>query len=339
MLVEKEMNWFITGGCGFIGTNLISRLLNESPKPKIRVLDNLTSGTRKDLSQVCEFVETDISSFLESKGLLTDGVELIVGDIRDFDTCHASSRDIDVVVHLAANTGVGPSVENPREDMEANVVGTFNMLEAARHCRSKRFIFASSGAPAGEVDPPIHEELAPHPISPYGASKLSGEGYCSAFYHSFGIETVSLRFGNVYGPGSKHKNSVVAKFIRQAVNGEKLEIFGDGKQTRDFIYIADLIEAIIISASIEGIGGETFQIATNAETTVQAISEKLLMVFQKNGIEKVQIVNTSPRKGDVIRNFSDTSKAKRLLGWQAKTDLETGLNQTFYWFLNASKPK
>ena len=339
MLVEKEMNWFITGGCGFIGTNLISRLLNESPKPKIRVLDNLTSGTRKDLSQVCEFVETDISSFLESKGLLTDGVELIVGDIRDFDTCHAESRDIDVIVHLAANTGVGPSVENPREDMEANVIGTFNMLEAARHYRIKRFIFASSGAPAGEVEPPIHEELAPHPVSPYGASKLSGEGYCSAFYHSFGIETVSLRFGNVYGPGSKHKNSVVAKFIRQAVNGEKLEIFGDGKQTRDFIYIADLIEAIIISASIEGIGGETFQIATNAETTVQAISEKLLMVFQKNGIEKVQIVNTSPRKGDVIRNFSDTSKAKRLLGWQAKTDLETGLNQTFYWFLNASKPK
>ena len=142
---------------------------------------------------------------------------------------------------------MGPSVENPRLDMECNVIGTLNMLEGARMHKVKRFIFASSGAPIGECEPPIHEEMAPHPVSPYGASKLAGEGYCSAYFRTFDVETIALRFGNVYGPGSGHKNSVVAKFIRQAMQGETLEIYGDGKQTRDFIYIDDLIQAICLA--------------------------------------------------------------------------------------------
>ena len=131
--------------------------------------------------------------------------------------------------------------------MEANVFGTFNMLEASRQQKVKRFVFASSGAPIGEVEPPIHEEKAPRPVSPYGASKLAGEGYCSVYYRTFALKTVSLRFGNVYGPRSKHKNSVVAKFFKQAIVGETLEIYGDGNQTRDFIYIDDLIQAICLA--------------------------------------------------------------------------------------------
>ena len=213
-------HYLITGGCGFIGTSLIAQLLKEKPKTKIRVLDNLSVGTKEDLAEVCNFVEVDVSHGISLHSSCAEDfsdhfeVELITGDVRDYDTCSQCCIGIDIIVHLAANTGVGPSVENPRLDMEANVIGTFNMLEAARKNNIGKFIFASSGAPIGEVDPPIHEEKVPRPVSPYGASKLAGEGYCSAYYRTFGIKTIALRFGNVYGPLSKHKNSVVAKFIK-----------------------------------------------------------------------------------------------------------------------------
>ena len=210
--------WLITGGCGFIGSSLIRKLVGEGGH-YIRILDNLSVGSREDLGQVCTFSELSIddfsSNFRELSSEMSSKVHLIVGDIKDPETCMTCCKDIDVVVHLAANTGVAPSVENPREDMENNILGTLNMLEAARRHKVKRFIFASSGAPIGECEPPIHEEMAPHPVSPYGASKLAGEGYCSAYYRSIGLETVVLRFGNVYGPGSTHKSSVIAKFIKQ----------------------------------------------------------------------------------------------------------------------------
>jgi UDP-glucose 4-epimerase len=217
-----------------------------------------------------------------------------------------------------------------------NVIGTLNYLESARTNGVKRFVFASSGAPAGEVEPPIHEELPPHPASPYGASKLAGEGYCSAYKKSFDIDTVALRFGNVYGPGSMHKGSVVAKFIKSALEGSPMEIFGDGTQTRDFIFIDDLVLAIILASRVPGIGGEIFQIATNAETTVAELAQMLLQVMARQGIENASIFYGRPRPpGDVKRNFSDTSKAGRLLGWQAKNDLRKGLEQTVAYFLNA----
>jgi UDP-glucose 4-epimerase len=240
---------------------------------------------------------------------------------------------MDVVIHLAANTGVPVSVEHPRLDMECNVNGTFNMLEGARAHKVKRFVFASSGAPAGEVEPPIHEELPPHPVSPYGASKLAGEGYCSAYFKSFGLETVALRFSNVYGPGSTHKSSVVAKFIKQALNKETLVIYGDGSQTRDFIYIDDLIDALILSASKPDIGGETFQIATNKETTLDEITDLMLIVFTENGIAQPNVKKVKQRLGDVKRNFSDTTKAQTVLGWQCHWPLQEGMTKTVKWFL------
>lgn len=332
--MEKNIRWLITGGCGFIGTSLIKHLMSGNHH-FIRVLDNLSVGTREDLTRVCSFVEANSSEFdveLPCNGTENVRVQLVVGDILDTELTLQCSKGIDVIVHLAANTGVAPSVENPRKDMEANIIGTFNMLEAARQNDVKRFVFASSGAPVGECDPPIHEELAPHPVSPYGASKLAGEGYCSSFYRSFGVETVSLRFGNVYGPGSGNKNSVIAKFIKQAMYGETLEVYGDGKQTRDFIYIDDLVDAIRLAAKMDGIGGETFQIATNAETTVSEVIEKLLPVLANSGFKGVSLRHGQPRCGDVRRNFSDTSKARRRLGWQPQVELMEGLKRTVEWF-------
>lgn len=321
------MNWLITGGCGFIGSSLIKMLANED-NHNIRVLDNLTTGTREDLFEACKYSEVNVESIDSFKG-----VELVVGDIQDEKLAVKVTKKADVIVHLAANTGVGPSVENPRLDCMANVIGTFNYLEAARINNVPKFVFASSGASTGDVEPPIHEELPPHPVSPYGASKLAGEGYCSAYYKTFNIQTVMLRFGNVYGPGSVHKNSIVAKFIRQALNKQTLEIFGDGKQTRDFIYIDDLTNAIKLAVVKNNIGGEVFQIASNQETTITDLTIKINAILNQNGINDINVINGDSRLGDVRRIYSDTSKAKNRLGWQPRVSQEEGLKKTVEYFI------
>ncbi len=319
------LRWLITGGCGFLGTSVIKRLVQEGGH-SVRVIDNLSVGTRVDLQEATAFVETATDNLQPMQCAGQEfNCELIVGDILDERLALKVTRGADVIVHFAANTGVPVSVAHPREDCMANVLGTFNYLESARQNDVKRFVFASSGAPAGEVEPPIHEELPAHPVSPYGASKLAGEGYCSAYYRSYGIDTVALRFGNVYGPGSKHKSSVVAKFIRQALNGETLEIYGDGSQTRDFIYIDDLVDAVYKAVMVEGIGGEVFQIASNKETTVSEVTGMIVKALGEEGVTGVRVVNESERLGDVRRNYSDTGKARDRLGWGAVMGLEEGL--------------
>lgn len=324
--------WLITGGCGFIGRNLIRNLLKEG-NHRVRVIDNLSVGSREDLNLVCDFTET-LPETLSTSQLPAQGVQLIVGDILDEQLAVDVSQHMDVIVHLAANTGVAPSVENPRMDCVTNVIGTLNYLEAARKNNVGRFVFASSGAPAGECEPPIHEELPPHPVSPYGASKLAGEGYCSSYAKTFGVDTVALRFSNVYGPLSTKKDSVVAKFIKLALEGRPLEIFGDGTQTRDFIHIDDLIRAVKQAGSVEGIGGETFQIATGNETSIDEIVQMLTRLFQELPDKRnVTVQYSASRQGDVKRNFSDTSKAAGMLGWSPEISLYDGLERTIGWFL------
>ncbi len=327
------MNWLVTGGCGFIGSALV-RALAAEPGARVRVLDDLSSGSRSRLATAAAFRETPAASagpLGEAAG--AEPVELIVGDICDPATARIAARGADVVVHLAANTGVAQSVESPVADCVTNVLGTLYLLEAARAQGVARFVFASSGAPVGEVEPPIHEELAPHPVSPYGASKLAGEGYCSAYSRSFGLETVALRFGNVYGPGSDHKGSVVARFIRRALRGEPLEVYGDGRQTRDFVFVADLVRAIRAAAAAPGVGGEIFQIATQRETTVLELVEALVPALEAAGVRGIEIAHAAPRVGDVLRNYSDTTKAREGLGWRAETPLARGLALTVSWFL------
>jgi UDP-glucose 4-epimerase len=320
--------WLITGGCGFIGCNLVRHLLAEGGH-RIRVLDNLEVGRAERLRALAPVVEVAPAT---SSAPSDDRIELVVGDILDADVVRASTRGCEVFVHLAANTGVALSVQDPRRDCLVNVVGTLNCLEAARHERVGRFVFASSGAPVGEVEPPVHEEKAPHPVSPYGASKLGGEGYCSAYFRSFGLETVALRFGNVYGPGSDHKSSVVAAFVRRAIAGEPLEIYGDGGQTRDFIFVDDLVRAICKAATVPGIGGQVFHIATAKETTIGGLAQVLRRILAQHGFTGTELRNAPPRTGDVRRNFADASKAAALLGWRAEVPLEEGLDRVVRWF-------
>lgn len=329
------MKWLITGGCGFIGRNLIKKIKTVTPDACIKVVDNLSVGTLEDLyysgHPAYEIRQNKVDTWTSNY------VQVVRGNVVDPDLALRCSTDADIVIHLAANTGVGPSIIDPREDCITNVIGTFNYLEACRTNEIQKFIFASSGAPIGNCTPPIHEEIACHPISPYGASKLAGEGYCSAYHKSYGIDTVTLRFGNAYGPGSSHKESIIAKFIKQALNNEDLEIYGDGSQTRDFIFVEDIVQAILAASTKDGIGGEIFQIATNQETSILELSNKLVQILQENGITNTKLKYGPYRVGDALRNYSDTSKAKDKLGWVPEFSLLEGLKITLEEYLQGKQ--
>ena len=225
------------------------------------------------------------------------------------------------------------SVADPHGDCLANVQGTLNVLEACRHQNVRRLIFASSSAPLGQQIPPLREDMAPRPESPYGASKLAGEGYCSAYNSCFGVETVVLRFGNVYGPGSANKTSIVAKFIKKAIRDEPFKIYGTGLQTRDFIYIEDLVRAIFLAGLRERIGGEIFQIAANNEVTVSELIGLMVKALLSRKINFQKIEHTDVRTGDIYRNYSDISNAQNLLEWSPSVNLEDGLAMTVDYFL------
>ncbi|MGI0024100.1 MAG: NAD-dependent epimerase/dehydratase family protein [Nitrososphaera sp.] len=318
--------YLVTGGCGFIGTALIGRIRQAEPAAAIRVLDSLLVGTAEDLRRVSAFTRRPAGDCRAATGVV-----LVEGDVRDFDTALHCADGVDCIVHLAASTGVPISVEDPRTDMESNVIGTFNMLEAARRSSVRKFVFASSGAPIGEAQPPFHEEIPARPVSPYGASKLAGEGYCCAYAKTFGLSTVSLRFGNVYGPGSRHKSSVIAKFIRQALLGQTCEIYGDGTQSRDFIYIDDLVNAVLCAIE-RNVSGELFHIATGREHTVAEVVVLISEILRERGIT-MSIEHGAWRTGDVMRNFADTRKAESVLGWRPATDLRGGISNTAVYFI------
>lgn len=327
------MKILVTGGCGFIGLNLIETLLNDGVK-HIRIVDNLTVGTREFLETVLrtiddiEIDEGDVVTYTFPK--LNAKCELYVGDIRDADFAVHATEGMDGIVHLAANTGVLPSIEDPRKDCETNVMGVFNYLDGARINGVKKFVFASSGATLGSQEPPIDEEKVPKPMSPYGASKLAGEAYCMCYHASFGIETIALRFGNVYGPRSHNKGSIVAKFFKRVLKSEILEIYGSGDQTRDYIFLSDIVAAIVASLNSD-VGGEVFQIATHKETTVNEIVEKIKALVEADGY-KPEIVKTAPNKGEMFRNCSDITKARKMLGFDPKYDLDKGLKECWQWF-------
>jgi len=301
------MNILVTGGAGFVGSNLVRHLLADGHN--LKILDNFSTGRRENLV-----------------GLV---LEIIEGDILDPDAVSHAVRDVEAVVHLAAHTGVIPSIERPAEDMRVNVVGTLNVLQACRDAGVQRFVFASSNAPMGKQKPPYQEGLVPRPLSPYGASKLAGEGYCSAFHGSYGLETVVLRFTNVYGPYSDHKTSVVAQFIRRLKNARPLLIYGDGQQTRDFFHVDDLSQAVRLALKTDGIGGELFQLGSGVETSINALSAMLLELTDNTDLG---VEYAPPRPGEIIRNYSDLSHARAVLGYEPQISLADGLERMWHWF-------
>lgn len=300
-------SYLVTGGCGFIGVNLVSRLAARSDR--IRVLDDLSLGKREDLAHL--------------------DVDVQIGDIRDMPAISKACKGIDTVVHLAAHTRVVESVAKPRLNFEVNAIGTMNVLEACREAGVKKMIFASTGgAILGEQEPPVHEGMVPRPVSAYGASKLCGEAYCSAFYGSYGLNTVALRFSNVYGPYSYHKGSVVAQFFKNLIDKQPLTVYGDGQQTRDFLYVGDLVDAIL-GADKNNTPGEVFQIASGRETSVRTLLDAMKKVLPD---QKFDVRFEPARAGEIQRNYADIGKARRLLGYNPQTKLENGLKNTWAWF-------
>jgi UDP-glucose 4-epimerase len=302
-------SWLIAGGAGFIGSNFIRAIPRQ--EVKIRVVDDLSSGRAQDLDNL--------------------PVELIVGDIRDPRVVDQAMAGVQIVVCLAAHTGVVQSVEDPAADMSVNVAGTLNLLEAAVRHRVDRFIFASTGgAIVGEAEPPVHEEMPPRPLSPYGAGKLAGEGYCSAFWGSYGLKTVPLRFSNIYGPFSYHKGSVIAKFCRRIQGRQELTIYGDGEQTRDFLFVEDLCQAILRASRVDLPFGSPIQLGTGRETTINDLVQILGQVVGEVQFPPVRYAPARP--GEVQRNFVSISKARKYLDFAPTTDLLTGLGKTWAWF-------
>ncbi len=297
----------VTGGCGFIGANLVPLLLERGVE--VRVYDDLSNGGRDRVPDA----------------------EVVEGDVRDGDALAAAAVGVDAVIHLAAAGNVPDSVKDPVTNFEINGRGTLLALQAAARADAGRFVFASTGgALIGNAPPPVDETSVPRPISPYGASKLCGEGYCHAFAGSQGLRTVSLRFANVYGPRSERKKGAITAFIQRALRGEPLVIYGDGRATRDFIYVDDLCQGIVLGLEHPDARG-VFHLASERET---AIAELAGLVVEATGAD-VPVGHLPPRPGEVERNFASCELARRTLGFAPGVDLEDGLARTVAWFRDA----
>jgi UDP-glucose 4-epimerase len=242
---------------------------------------------------------------------------------------------VDGAVHLAARAGIPDSVTDPLGTFEANVTRTLWLLDAARLAGVGRFVFASSNAAAGDHPPPADERDLPHPISPYGASKLAGEAYCQAYAATYGLAACALRFSNAYGPYSLHKKSVVAAWLRAAFDGRPLVVNGDGRQTRDYIYVEDLARALCaaLDAPLAAVAGEVFHAGTGVETSLNTLAETISRVSGRTP----EIVFGPARIGDIERNVGRVDKAERVLGFRASVTLEDGLGRTARWWEEARR--
>ena len=300
------MKILITGGCGFIGTNLIS-YISKHENIEIRVIDNEILGSYNNIKKW--------------------DVEFEHGDINSEITLNKVLQGVDAVIHLAADTRVIDSIENPDKNFQTNVIGTFTLLRNMQKFGIDRIINASTGgAILGEVKPPVREDMLPSPQSPYGASKLAVEGYLSAFSASYGMKACSLRFSNVYGPNSWHKGSVVAQFLRCILNGEKLNIYGDGEQTRDYVYVDDLCNGIVKALKSEVSG--VYQLGTGNPTSIKQLIKIICRVTNKNP----EIIYHQRRTGELLHTWCDISKARSTFGYSPAMDLDHGIEETWKWF-------
>jgi UDP-glucose 4-epimerase len=306
------MRCLVTGGAGFIGSNLVDALLARGDE--VTVVDDLSTGRRENLDEA-----------------LAAGAELVELDIREADAVAAVARDSkpETIFHLAAQIDVRKSIADPAFDASINVGGTANVLEAARLAGTGRIVFISTGgAIYGEGDGqqlPLPESAPIAPLSPYGQSKFAGEGYLALYERLYGLSGVALRLGNVYGPRQDPlgEAGVIAIFCGRLRAGERPTVFGDGKQTRDYIYVGDVVSAVLAAAGSEATG--PINVGTGRETDVLELARQL---GELEGTESFEPELAPARTGEVQRISIDPSRAERELGWQAKVGLEEGLRLT-----------
>jgi UDP-glucose 4-epimerase len=299
----------VTGGAGFVGATLVRRLAASGYG--VRVLDNLSTGDAAHLSGV--------------------DADLVKGDIRDADELDDAVAGCDAIIHLAAAGSVVGSVTDPHPNFEANVVGTFRVLDAARRNEVPRVVQASTGgALIGDAAPPVDERSLPRPLSPYGASKLACEGYAHAFAKTYGVRTVAVRFGNVYGPWCARKRGVLNAFFTALRDGQPLVIYGDGTSSRDYVHVSDIAAALQLALEDPDVpGGTVLHAASGVETTVTALADLCRRAAGRPGHP---VEDRPARPGEVGRNFASYELARRLLGYSPTVRIEDGIPRLWRWF-------
>ena len=305
-------NYLVTGGAGFIGSHISEELLRRGHR--VRVVDSLVTGYRRNLRQ---------------------GVEFEQGDLADPAVARAAVAGMDYVIHQAAIPSVPRSVEKPEESHRANIDGTLQVLLASRDAGIKRVVFAGSSSVYGDTEVlPKTESMPTNPLSPYALQKLMGEMYLQMFTRLYGLETVTTRYFNVFGPrqdpGSPY-SGVISLFIKALSEGTRPVIYGDGEQTRDFTYVANVVDGVLRAAETPGVAGQVFNLATNGRISLNQLLATLKKIFGSD----VEPIYKDARQGDVRDSQADISKAARLLGYQPIVGLEDGLRKTVDWYRNS----
>lgn len=303
----------VTGGAGFIGSHLTDALVARGDK--VIVLDNLFSGRMENLEESAS------------------RIEFVKGDIRDYDLVREVMDGVEVVFHLAAIASVPLSVDDPLTTTLVNVVGTQNLLFAAKEAKARRFIFAASSAAYGDCHiSPQREDLLPAPVSPYAASKVAGEYYCRSYSLAYGLETVSLRYFNCFGPRqnpSSHYAAVIPRFITALLSGERPVIFGSGRQSRDFVYVGDVVQANLLAADYEGVlMGDVFNVGSGSSLDILSLLD---IIASEVGV-KAEPEFGPRRPGDVDKTFASIEAIRKVLGYEVKVDFREGIRRTVEWY-------
>jgi nucleoside-diphosphate-sugar epimerase len=302
----------VTGGGGFIGSHLVERLLSDGHE--VRVLDNFATGKRENLLE------------------WADQVELVEGDLRSYERVHTAVRGCELVLHQAALPSVPRSVQDPLTSSEVNITGTLNVLLAARDEGVRRVVFASSSSIYGaNPELPKREDLLPLPMSPYAVAKLAGEGYCRSFHEVFGLETVALRYFNVFGPRQDPLSqyaAVIPNFITARLAGKRPVVYGDGEQSRDFTYVENVVDANLLAISADGAAGKLYNIAAGERTTLNQLLDHLGALLGREPGARYD----PARPGEVRHSQADIGRARRELGYSPSISLEEGLRRTLAWY-------
>ncbi len=313
------MRYLVTGGAGFIGSNTVDELVRRGHG--VVVLDDLSGGKEENLAEV------------------RNKITFVKGSINDLETLQKVSHQADYVIHLAARTSVPRSVKDPIENNRVNVDGTLNVLIAARDNKVKRVVYAASSSAYGETPTlPKIESMQPHPISPYGVSKYVGELYAQTFGRCYGLENVSLRYFNIFGPRQDPDSpysGVLSRFATAFLNDNPPTIFGDGEQTRDFTYVDNAVQANLLACEAAGVSGEVFNIGTGHSISLNQTME----LFRRISGKALQAQLEAPREGDIRDSLADISRAKESLGYEPEVFFEEGLQRTYEWYrTNHAKP-
>ena len=310
------MKVLVTGGGGFIGSHVIDRLLADGHD--VRALDNFTTGRRENLDGVL------------------DDIELVEGDIQSYERAHTAVRGCDIVLHQAALPSVPRSVLDPLTSNASNVIGTLNLLLAARDSGVRRVVLASSSSVYGaNPELPKHEAQQPRPISPYGVAKLAAEGYAQSFHRVYGLDTVVLRYFNVFGPRQDLRSeyaAVIPRFIAAAFQGTAPVVFGDGEQTRDFTYVDNVVQANLLAMQAPAAAGNVFNVAYGASVTLNRLVQ---LIGEITGRELIAEY-APPRPGDARHSRADITRARTELGYEPEVDLGEGLRRTAEWHAAAA---